>query len=251
MEATFDHNKLLKKTAKERLTPFGITQKGSSRTFLFDNDWWTIIIEFQPSSFSKGSYLNIGLDFNFYPRDHFAFTYGYRENGFEEADNETTFIKIINDYCDLTITKLDDLKVKFKDVWTATNTFKKHIDKDPWNKFDLAILYSLTGNISDSRKLLNDIKKQKCEYDYEFKRQQLVTEILLWFDDDETFLSKIKELINQTRQLKKLPVVNLDNLQERKTTPNIGIANSGTDGKPISIWNSIKQRFGLTNKAKH
>jgi len=244
METAFDHNKLLKKTAKERLTPFRITQKGSSRTFLFDNGWWTIIIEFQPSSYSKGSYLNIGLDFNFYPRDHFAFTYGYRENGFEKANDETAFIKIINDYCDLTITKVDNLKLKFKDVWTAADTFKKHVDNDSWNKFDLAILYGLTGKISDSKKLLLDIKKQKCEYDYEFKRQQFVTDILPWLDNDETFLIKIKELINQTRQLKKLPFVDLDKLQERKTTPNSSIANSGADGKTMSIWNSIKEWFG-------
>jgi hypothetical protein len=237
METTFDHNKLLKKTAKERLTPFGITQKGSSRTFLFDNDWRTIIIEFQPSSYSKGSYLNIGLDFNFYPRDHFAFTYGYREKGFEEANSETAFVKTINDYRDLTITKVDILKVKFKDIWTAANTFKKHVGNDPWNKFDLAILYGLTGKLSDSKKLLLDIKKQKCEYDYEFKRQQFVTEILPWLDNDETFLIKIKELINQTRQLKNLSSVDLDDLRERKTTPNTGIANSGADGKIMSVWN--------------
>jgi hypothetical protein len=36
-----------------------------------------------------------------------------------------------------------------------------------------------------------------------------------------------------------------------RRTPNIGIAYSGADGKSMSIWNSIKQWFGLTNKAKH
>lgn len=38
---------------------------------------------------------------------------------------------------------------------------------------------------------------------------------------------------------------------EKITAHNIGIANSGADGKTISFWNSIKQWFGLTNKAKH
>ena len=244
METTFDHNKLLKRTAKERLTPFGIRQKGNSRSFLFDNGWWTIIIEFQPSSYSKGSYLNIGLDFNFYPRDYFAFTFGYREKAFEEANSETEFLKTINDYCDLTIEKVDNLKVNFKDIWTATNTFKKHVDKDPWNKLDLGILYRLTGKVSDAKHLLLDIKKQKCQYDYEFKRQQFVTEILPWLDDDEIFLIKIKELISQTRHLKKLSFFDVNNLQERKTTPNSSIANSGADEKTMSIWNSFKRRFG-------
>jgi hypothetical protein len=38
---------------------------------------------------------------------------------------------------------------------------------------------------------------------------------------------------------------------EKITAHNIGIANSGADGKTMSFWNSIKQWFGLTNKAKH
>ena len=38
---------------------------------------------------------------------------------------------------------------------------------------------------------------------------------------------------------------------EKITAHNIGIANSGADGKTMGFWNSIKQWFGLTNKAKH
>lgn len=251
METAFDHNKLLKKIAKEKLIPHGIIQEGKSRTFLYDNGWWTIVIEFQSSSWSKGSYLNIGVDFNFFPRDHFAFTYGHREKGFEEAKDENHFTQMINDYCDFTILKVDELKVKFKDVWAATNTFKKQVDNDPWDNFELGVLYSLTGNISNAKKYLQKVKKEKCEHDFEFARQKLVSEILTWLDNDETFLINIKQLINQTRQLKKLPIVELDNLRERKITPNIGIANSGADGKTMSFWNSIKQWFGQTNKAKH
>jgi hypothetical protein len=244
METSFDHNKLLKKVAKERLKPFRITQKGSSRTFLFDNGWWTIVIEFQPTSYSKGSYLNIVLDFNFYPRDYFAFTYGNREKGFEEANDEALFVKIINDYCDLAISKVDTLTVQFRDVWSAAKTFKKQVDKDPWNEFDLAMLYRLTQRVAASKKLLLKLKKQKCEYDYEFERQKVVTEILSWLDNDEIFLVKIKELINQTRQLKKLPLIELGNLQERRTTPGSRIAGSGTDGKIIRAWNFTRKWFG-------
>lgn len=36
-----------------------------------------------------------------------------------------------------------------------------------------------------------------------------------------------------------------------KTAYNIGIANSGADGKTMNFWKSIKQWFGLKNKAKH
>jgi hypothetical protein len=125
MEATFDHNKLLKKIASEKLLPHGIVQEGKSRNFLYDNGWWIIIVEFQPSSFSKGTYLNIGVDFNFYPKDYFAFTYGYREKGFESAKDEKQFEQLIGEYCDYTIAKVEELKVKFQDVYSAIRIFRK------------------------------------------------------------------------------------------------------------------------------
>lgn len=206
METTFDYNKVLKKVAKERLTPYGIIQQGKSRTFLYDNNWWTIVIEFQGSSFSKGTYLNIGIDFNFYPRNYFSFSYGYREKGFEIANDENQFANIINDYCDFTIAKVDDLKLKFKDAQAATNTFKKQVENNPWDNFTLAILYGLTENINECRNYLFKVQEIKCEYEYEFKRQKLVTEILTWLDNNQTFLTKMKDLINQTRELKKLPI---------------------------------------------
>ncbi len=87
-----DHNALLKRIARERLAPHGMVQQGGSRTFLKDRGWFMVMIEFQPSSFARGSYLNVGADLHFFPREHMAFYCGYREAGFTEArqfDNAT------------------------------------------------------------------------------------------------------------------------------------------------------------------
>jgi len=45
-------------------------------------------IEFQPSGFGIGTYLNIGVDFHFYPRGYFAFSHEYRQKEFEKAEGE-------------------------------------------------------------------------------------------------------------------------------------------------------------------
>ncbi|MBV4360291.1 hypothetical protein [Pinibacter aurantiacus] len=246
MDAVFDHNKILKKIAKERLTPFGIIQQGKSRTFLYDNGWWIIIIEFQSSSWSKGSYLNIGLDFNFFPREHFAFTYGYREKSFEEVKDEKHFADVINEYCDFAIKKVAELRTKFADVWTASNTFKKQVDKDPWDNFELGILYGLTENLSKAKNHLQKVSNEKCEHNFEFERRKLVLEILTWLGDDETFLIKMKDLITQTRQLKKLSFANLDNL---RTKSNNSVASSDFEEKAASVWNKIKRWMAMVNKA--
>lgn len=61
--AEFDHNKTIKQIANAVLKPNGLFQKGTSRVWLDDNGWFLTSIEFQPSGWDKGSYLNIGMTF--------------------------------------------------------------------------------------------------------------------------------------------------------------------------------------------
>lgn len=228
MDIGFDHNKLLKNIAKKRLSPYDIYQHGKSRIFLYDNGWWIIIIEFQPSSFSKGTYLNIGINFNFYPNDSFAFSYGHREKNLEEAENEVLFEKIINDYCDYTIKKVEKLKYKFRNVHAAIKTFKKQ-EFDSWDHFDLAMLYGITGQLNRSRRRLKKVIREKCEHDFEIERRKVAKEILPWLGNHQMFLENIKALIIKTRQLKKLPVKDITGLE---------VSNAGTNSL-IKIWRQL------------
>ena len=227
MTTQIDHNKLLKKIAKERLKPYGIFQQGQSRIFLHDRGWFTIVIEFQPSSWSKGTYLNIGVDFNFYPRNYFAFGYGYREKGFEEFKDEEQFNKLVNELCELTIKRVQELDEKFTDVWSALKTSDKEKASDPWRIYEVAVLNILTSNLDKARKLLLQVSKCKCENDWEIERKKVADELLDWLNERPRDLDKIENLINITRQLKKLPLVTLDNLKERKTIHNSSLLKSG------------------------
>jgi len=206
---SFDHNKLLKKVARERLKPFNILQKGQSRTFLYDKGLWTAIIEFQPSSWSRGTYLNVAADFHLYPRDYFAFAYGGREKSFEEAENENDFSKIVNDYCDQALLKVAKIKVDFIDISSSIKTLENLKSNDPWKIYDLGILYALNGQINPSKRCLQIVYEQKCDRPFEFERQKIIAEILEWFDNDRLLKSKLKDMINRTRQLKKLPIMEL------------------------------------------
>ena len=236
MTTQIDHNKLLKKIAKERLKPCGIIQQGQSRTFFYDKGWFTIVIEFQPSSWSKGTYLNIGVDFNFYPRDYFAFVYGYREKGFEEFKDEEQFNKIVNELCELTIKRVQQLEQKFIDVWTALKIAEKEKGGDTWRIYELAVLNILTSNFYKARKQLLQVSKTKCEYNWEMERKKVADELIDWLQERPANLDKIENLINKTRQLKKLPTVKLDNLTERKTTPDRTLPKAG------QLW--LKKLFG-------
>lgn len=218
MTTSIDSNKLLKKIAKERLKPHGIVQKGQSRTFLYDRGWFIVVIEFQPSSWSKGTYLNIGVDFNFYPREHFAFRYGYREKGFESFKDEVQFTKLMNELCDLTIQRVHELEQQFSDFNTALKTIEKDNENDTWRWYEIAILNALTSNFDKSRLKFEQVSQRKCEYDWEIERKKLVDEILERMQKNPNSLDEIKTLITKTRQLKKLAEITVDNINERNTT---------------------------------
>lgn len=222
-----DHNKLLKKIAKKRLKPYGIFQQGQSRTFLYDKGWFTIVIEFQPSSFSKGTYLNVNVDFNFYPRNYFAYSYGNRESGFEEFNSEEQFTKLVNDLCDLTIKRVRELELKFMDFSTALKTIKKEKGDSTWDLYEISVLNILNGNSEKALKQLRKVSKEKCEYDWEIERKKVTDDLIDWLKETPKNLDRIRNLINETRQLKKLPTLMHDDLSERKTTSNSTLPKAG------------------------
>ncbi len=87
-----DHNKLIKLEANSVLKPNGLFQKGSSRTWIDDNGWFLIIVEFQPSNWGKGSYLNVSVHYLWDDRDYLSFDYGHRLCSFVPFDgNEEKF----------------------------------------------------------------------------------------------------------------------------------------------------------------
>ena len=45
---TASHNRIIQQLCREALLPLGVFQKGSSRTYLDDNDTFFTVIEFQP-----------------------------------------------------------------------------------------------------------------------------------------------------------------------------------------------------------
>jgi hypothetical protein len=61
-------NQFVQAIAK-RMSAMGLIRVGRSRTWLKDGGWRLSVVELQPSSWSKGSYLNVGSMFLFAPPD--------------------------------------------------------------------------------------------------------------------------------------------------------------------------------------
>jgi hypothetical protein len=87
------HNKLLFAAGKKHLAPLGMKRRGQSRLWVKDNHWWLSIVEFQPSSWSKGSYLNVAAMWLWHPKNHFAFDEFARVDSFVAYQDTDSFAK--------------------------------------------------------------------------------------------------------------------------------------------------------------
>jgi len=181
--------------------------KGNSRSFIQDHGWYIINIEFQPSGFSKGTHLNIGVQCVFYPKNHFAFSYGYREKDFKAAENEEQFSIIIHSYCDHIITTVSHLNGKFCSLRAAARTMIFNYPLTQWSSFDIGIVLGLTNKRVMAWMFLKWLTLQKCSHDYELERREYARGVLAWLKDTSTFSKNVAAIIAESRRLKKLPVL--------------------------------------------
>ena len=202
---TVDTKKLIKKIAKEKFEGLGLKQKGQSRLWYYLGDYYLILIEFQPSSWDNGTYLNIGLDFNWYPKDHFSFEFGYRLSGFKKSKDEKQFERELQQLCDLAI----DQFFRFKDIFSdnksaADKLLKFHKGKmNDWEKFSIGVLFGLGGQNVKAIEYLKIVSSDQYKLDWEIKRAVIARDYIKTIERGD-FLTKLIEVVEQTKKLKKV-----------------------------------------------
>lgn len=163
MGSSGPHDRIIHALCKEILLPIGVFQKGRSRLYLDDNGWYVTMIEFQPSGFSKGTYLNVGLHFLFMQGDH-SFDYSdgdSRIGGFIAFENEEQFAHDIKPYVEKA--RDDALKYRaFRDVGHAKEVIlrRKAVPGcSPWLLYHQAMICLLARHGMRGRRLYRQFLK--------------------------------------------------------------------------------------------
>lgn len=154
------HEKIINQSAKNVLVPQGLFRKGSSRIWLDDNDYFFIQIEFQPSGYSKGTYLNAGISFLWEYTENMntllAFNYGYRvmidgKQFIEYADNDESFSKEMEIFANEALNKVMEYR-NFKDLEYAKKMLLEETAKNEfWNDYNLAMLCFLKKDFQEGK----------------------------------------------------------------------------------------------------
>jgi hypothetical protein len=203
-DAAQNHDRVLRDAARSVLGPLGLTQRGRSRTWLDDRIWHVIVVEFQPSSWSRGTYVNVAAMWLWNPKDYFSFDYGpYRVQGFESAD-EAQWPERCRAAATVAADRVAKLQGDLIDIGAAARHLSSHPDAG-WPTFHAAVASGLAGGVGRARALAKKVLREDDGVDWHREMKARVLEYSGLFDDPPEYRARIVAEIQQTRALLNLP----------------------------------------------
>ena len=160
------HNKIINAAAKKILAPEGLFRVGSSRCWIDDNGYFVIQIEFQPSAYDKGSYLNVGISFLWESseglNETLAFNIGHRVNkaGYVlYRGNDTVFAEKMEHFAKAAMEKVREYRL-FRDMDYAKEQMESQMKNIPrgrgfWEVYHLAMLCFLKKDFEEGKEYFN------------------------------------------------------------------------------------------------
>jgi hypothetical protein len=146
------HNSQLAKAAKKHLGPLGMKRKGQSRLWFQDNGWWLGVVEFQPSSWSKGSYLNVAAMWLWNAKDYWSFDEGGRVEKFHEFKDTDQFAHVADTLATRAGDEILALSQRFSSLAVVASHLARNSYEDPWQTYYAAMAALAIGDIEHAQK---------------------------------------------------------------------------------------------------
>jgi hypothetical protein len=170
------HSLLINRIAREQLGPAGFAQKGRSRFWYDDERWRAYFVDFQPSSWSKGTYCNVGVMWLWGPtagvKGHWSFHLSERV-----ATQQGQFVPFQTDSADfepsvrdLAIRALEAanrLRVEFSKLRSVADHYSVEAIRG-WPAYHRAVALGLTGAGQAASDLFNRVANEAAGSDIEW-----------------------------------------------------------------------------------
>jgi hypothetical protein len=162
-----EHSVIIANAAKAVLTPLGFRRKGRSRVWLGDRGYWLSVVEFQPSGFSKGSYLNTSAHWLWSPNDTLSFDYQLPDmkRPFIAFESREQFEPAARDLAALAaseVKRLDQRLSSFDEIARVLVERSEHISAllqgpdTEWSALHAAVALGILGDRREAIRRLDD-----------------------------------------------------------------------------------------------
>jgi hypothetical protein len=206
-----EHSWLTNAAAKAVLQSLGFRQKGQSRLWLADRGFWALVVEFQPSGFSKGSYLNIAASWLWHPGD-LPFNYCKRAGKFIEFFTLEQFELEAEWLADQARAEVALLDKKFRSLDDIAAYLKQEAcdprgRQNPWTLYHAAIGAGLTGAPAFALECFNELVAQRPTADWEREIQAEAKQLARLLVESKEFRAAIYKKVEDKRATLKLPLL--------------------------------------------
>lgn len=151
MHSDPSHNRIIMLAAKSALGSIGCLQKGRSRVWLDDHGWWLGVVEFQPSSWVKGSYLNVAATFLWRASGVLSFDCAVDDNSrkqsFHEFEEAERFEQIAQRLSELAATEVKRLRSQFCSIQAAAAVLGRLPGSPVYCHYHAAVAAALAGDL--------------------------------------------------------------------------------------------------------
>jgi hypothetical protein len=199
-----EQGRLIAAAAKAALTPLGCRRKGQSRLWYSDQRFWIISIEFQPSGWSKGSYLNVGAAWLWHSRTLFGFDAGYRIADFIPFENAEQFMPLVAHMAARAAQEILALREKFNSFATIHTYLITHV-REGWPTYHAAVAAGLIGDITSARSLFQRFDAWSVSPNWQTKIESESAALATLLEEPLRYRSAVLSLVERRRSLMGLP----------------------------------------------
>jgi hypothetical protein len=185
----------------------GLRQRGRSRVWIDDRGWWLISVEFQPSGWSKGSYLNVGATWLWKEQDYISFDYGSRVEGFSQFIDEAQFGPIASRLAERAADEVNRFRNLFPTVHAVARHLAEQSPKGFWDEFNAGVACGLSGDAVGARPFLNAVAGTNYGQDWAKAAAAVARNYCEELCNPQKFQRAIKDVVRRTRQLLRLPEI--------------------------------------------
>jgi hypothetical protein len=210
------HSKLLTAAARAVLRPLGLFQKGRSRTWLDDHNWWVCVVEFQPNSWARGSYLNVGCMWLWTEKDYLSFDEGYRVESFSGFDDESRFEMEALRLAQRAAEQVQHYRRLFPNVHAVCEYYLKFPPENPegWQNFHAGLACAMADKPKEARRFFDLFLDSHGDRPEWLVRAQADAEQLMTLTEDLVLLHRvIGDRVKRARALQKLPLISTVNFK--------------------------------------
>lgn len=194
-----EHGKLIATAAKAALAPIGCIRKGQSRVWYSDQRFWVISVEFQPSGWSKGSYLNIGVSW-LWSGGKGAGLF-YRPTNFISFESKEQFTPLIEEMAQCAANEVTKLRERFNSLEQIQRYLLTDQRRGGGPLLNAAIASQLLGETALAKQFFRRIDDWPIDgYDWQKNIKMFSAKLNEEVDHPDNFRATILSVIQQARQ---------------------------------------------------